>query len=115
MKKFFLLIPVVVGLLLVSCGGPKAVPTPAPVPTPPTISASELYATNCAACHGGNRQGVSGLGPALTPQRLAALSDTEIRDTILNGRPDTPMPPWKDILSAEEIDALLQFIKYTSP
>jgi mono/diheme cytochrome c family protein len=55
------------------------------------------------------------LGPALTPDSLATLSDTEIKDTISNGRVDTVMPPWKDTLSSEEIDALVQFIKYTSP
>ncbi len=35
MKKLFLLIPVLVGLLLISCGGPEAVPTPAPTGMPP--------------------------------------------------------------------------------
>ena len=58
---------------------------------------------------------VSELDPVLAPRGLAALSDTEIRDIILNGGSDMPMAAWKDILSSGEIDALLQFIKYTSP
>ena len=98
---------------------PLPVPTPTPSPSPsplaPSINAGELYAGNCGVCHGANRQGVSGLGPALTPESLTALSYTEIRDTILNGRPNTAMPPSKGTLSQEEIDALVQFIKDTLP
>ncbi len=90
-------------------------PAPESQPTLSAKSAGELYATSCAACHGANRGGMSGLGPALTPESLAALSDAEILDAALNGVPGTMMPAFKSILSAEEIDALLQFIKYTSP
>ncbi len=102
---------IMVGLVLTSCGGPESAPTS----TPSAIDAGALYETNCVACHGANRQGIPNLGPALTPDSLAALSDTEIKDTISNGRPNTAMPPWKDTLSSEEIDALVQFIKNTSP
>ena len=104
---------VVVGLLLSSCGGPESAPTS--TPTTPAIDADKLYATNCVACHGANRQGMPNLGPALIPESMAELSDTEIKETILNGKLNTAMPPWKDTLSSEEIDALVQFIKYTSP
>ncbi len=60
-------------------------------------------------------EGVSGLGPALTLGSLAALSDIDIKDAILNGRPGTSMTGFKDRLGPEEINALLQLIKYTSP
>jgi cbb3-type cytochrome c oxidase subunit III len=87
-----------------------------PLPTtPPTIDAYQSYASSCAVCHGVNRQGVSALGPALTPESLAKLSDAEIRDVILNGRAGTPMPAFKSTLSTDAIDALLQFIKNASP
>jgi mono/diheme cytochrome c family protein len=115
MKKLFLLIPVLVGLLFISCGVPEAVPTPAPTPTPSAIDASALYKANCVPCHGANRQGMPSLGPALIPERLTELSDAVIKETIAGGRADTAMPPFKGTLSPEEIDALLQFIKYTSP
>ncbi len=96
---------------------PEPPPTPVPVPAPaaPTINTDELYASKCAVCHGAKRQGVSGLGSALTPESLLVPSYTEIRDTILNGKSNTAMPPFKGILSQEEIDALVQFIKDTSP
>ena len=94
---------------------PKPTPAPPPPPTAPTVNADELYAGKCAGCHGVKRQGISGLGLPLTPASLAALSDTEIKDAILNGRSDTAMLAFKGALSPEEIDALLQLIKYTSP
>ncbi len=100
---------------------PVPVPTPAPAPSPtpspvaPTVNADELYASKCAVCHGAKRQGVSGLGSALTPESLTVPSYTEIRDTILNGKSNTAMPPFKGTLSQEEIDALVQLIKDTSP
>ncbi len=97
---------------------PPSVPTAPSLTTPQVpvpIAAGELYAGYCTACHGKNRQGVSGLGPPLIPESLAALSYTEIRDIILNGRSNTAMPSFKSTLSQEEIDALVQFVKDTSP
>ncbi len=107
MKKLSFLMLALLGILVLisSCGQSQS----------PAIDASALYETNCVACHGVNRQGMPNLGPALTPKGLTTLSDTEIKATILNGRPNTAMPPWKDILNSEEIDALLQLIKHTSP
>lgn len=100
---------------------PAPVPTPAPTPvatpapTVPSINAAELYAGTCAACHNANREGVTGLGPALTPDSLVILSDDEVRDTILEGRLAGGMPPFKGTLSPAEVDALVQFIKHSSP
>jgi|TARA_B100001971_G_C18010566_1_gene442155 mono/diheme cytochrome c family protein len=110
-----IILPVIIigGLLLTSCGGQEAAPTPAPTPQPSAVDAEELYTTNCALCHGADQQGVSDLGPALTSESLAALSDTEIRDTISEGRPNTAMAPFKGTLSPEEIDALTQSITST--
>lgn len=75
----------------------------------------ELFAANCAVCHGKSREGVAGAGPPLTQQSLADLSDTEIRDTISDGRPAIGMPSFKAALSAAEIDAVLQFIRNAAP
>jgi mono/diheme cytochrome c family protein len=51
----------------------------------------------------------------LTPDSLERLSHTEILDILLNGRPGTAMPPFKAMLSQEEIEALARLIKDTSP
>lgn len=92
----------------------KQVTSPA-TETTTAIDASRIFVDRCSACHGKNREGVSGLGPALTPERLNARSDTEIKDTISNGRAGTAMPNFKGILTLEQIDALTRFIKTIPP
>lgn len=124
MRKLAILVTLLIaGLFSISCAETKPPPTPAPTPpsistptpAPTAIDAAKLFATNCAVCHGEKRQGVSGLGPALTPISLAKLSDAEIGDTILKGRPNTVMAGFRGRLSTKEIDALIQFIKSISP
>jgi mono/diheme cytochrome c family protein len=105
--------------LLGACAQPAPAPAPTPLP-PSSIDAGELFASNCASCHGTNRGG--SIGPALIPEALATLSDSEVKSTILNGRQGTLpngrqgtlMPAWNDLLTDEEIDALIQLVKYTS-
>jgi len=67
-----------------------------------------LLDEDCGSCHGLTRQG--GLGPALTKQALAGKSPIMLREVILNGRPGTPMPPWKPFLSTAEADWLVQVL-----
>ncbi len=59
-----------------------------------------LLRHDCGACHGLERTG--GLGPPLTPERLAGRPDDQLIQTILRGVPDTPMPPWKPLLSRRD-------------
>ncbi len=111
------------GIFLVSCAGQGPSPTQAPA-RPPISSAAtsaqasdaaRLFAANCAVCHGEKRQGVSGLGPALTPETLAKLSDAEVTGTVLRGRPGTSMAGFEGRLNPEEAGALVQLIKRTTP
>lgn len=69
----------------------------------------KLFLDNCSGCHGANREGA--LGPALIAERLANISDDELKNKIINGVPGSAMPPWKGTLSEERIDALVKFIK----
>lgn len=69
-----------------------------------------LLLQDCGSCHGLTLQG--GLGPALTRSALAGRSPESLLEVILNGRPGTPMPPWKPFLSETEaawlVDQLLR-------
>ncbi|MCP8616889.1 cytochrome c550 [Salirhabdus salicampi] len=56
---------------------------------PVTTDPEEIYANNCAMCHGADLSG--GAGPALNDVG-SRLSEDEIRDIIINGIPDTSMP-----------------------
>ena len=55
---------------------------------------------DCGSCHGMTLKG--GLGPALLPDDLTNKHAYFLTITILEGRPGTAMPPWKDILSEQE-------------
>jgi len=124
MHKLTILVTVIsVAVFLVSCGGSTAPTTPAAPAAPTTttppattapaaIDAAKLYAINCSGCHGANRQGVTGLAPALTPTSLAAKSADELKTTITKGKTGTAMPSFERLGSAE-IDALVNFIKNT--
>ena len=52
---------------------------------------------DCGACHGMRLTG--GLGPALTREALAERPLETIEATIVHGRPGTPMPPWRAMIS----------------
>ena len=76
-----------------------------------TSRAAELHnllLQDCGSCHGMTLKG--GLGPALTPEALKDKPREYIELTILNGRSGTPMPPWKDMLTLEEIRWLVDVL-----
>ena len=64
-----------------------------------------LLKHDCGSCHGMRLTG--GLGPALTPDAIHEKPDVMLRETILHGRRGTPMPPFANLLSHEEVDWLI--------
>ena len=70
-----------------------------------------LYAQNCAACHGPTGAGTTVAPPLNSVELRTRLDDDAIRATISNGRPGTAMPVWGNILSAAQIDALVELIR----
>lgn len=65
-----------------------------------------LVKQDCGSCHGLTLKG--GLGPSLLPADLINKPEYFLTLTILNGRPGTAMPPWKDILSEQEAKWIAQ-------
>jgi cytochrome c55X len=55
---------------------------------------------DCGSCHGMTLKG--GLGPALLPATLSAKPKEYLVTTILEGRKNTAMPPWKTMLSQDD-------------
>jgi cytochrome c55X len=55
---------------------------------------------DCGSCHGLRLTG--GLGPALTPTALRDMPPANLAAVIYHGRPGTPMPGWKTMLSEAE-------------
>ena len=80
-------------LVLLACA-------PALAQAVPAARAAELVRIvrqDCGSCHGMRLTG--GLGPALTPEALAAKPVPVLAATIIHGRPGTPMPGWRGLLS----------------
>lgn len=81
-----------------------------------TLNVSEekllnLLKHDCGSCHGMSLKG--GLGPPLYD--LSHRNWKEIASIIEHGRSGTAMPPWKIILSQEEIHWLAQYLTKIQP
>lgn len=70
----------------------------------------KTYMTHCTTCHGVKGEGIS--APALGNQSaLAHNTDEFIRHAIQNGRQNTPMQAYKNVLSADEINNITAFLR----
>lgn len=79
----------------------SAAQSPDRLPTPARQRVLQrVIRQDCGACHGMRLSG--GLGPPITAESLAAQSQEAVFATIHYGRPGTPMPAWKSLLSELE-------------
>ena len=84
---------------------PEVAATPAP-----QRSGAQIYAEVCAQCHGANGEGR--VGPALRdPDFQAKNTDQDIFDTINLGHEATAMIAWGEILSPDQIQQLVAYIR----
>jgi cytochrome c55X len=65
-----------------------------------------LLKHDCGSCHGMTRKG--GLGPPLLPETLNKQPQLMLVNTVLFGRPGTPMPPWGSELSKQDAQWLVE-------
>ena len=84
---------------------------PPEVATPAAAQTGEaIYADVCAQCHGPKGEG--GIGPSLSdPTFQLDFSDQQIFNTISQGHKATPMIAWGDVLSPEQIQQLVDYIR----
>jgi mono/diheme cytochrome c family protein len=88
-----------------------------PVELPPeiaspqvTLHGPEVYQEVCTQCHGAAGEG--GLGPSFQdPEFQNSRTDQEIYDSINLGHEATSMIGWGEILTAQQIDELVSFIR----
>ena len=76
----------------------------------------ELYAENCAMCHGAEGQGVPKIGSTLNSKGLlTAMDDAALHDVIRDGRPNTGMPAFGEEhggpLIEHQVNELTAFIR----
>ncbi|MFQ5942421.1 MAG: c-type cytochrome [Anaerolineales bacterium] len=95
-----------------------AVPNPFAEDEESTALGAELYATNCALCHGetGEGDGPASSGLEKTPADLheghvQGLSDGALFYIISHGKPETPMLAWEDVLEEDERWHVVNFLR----
>jgi len=72
----------------------------APVDAKRAVELERLVHQDCGSCHGMTLKG--GLGPDIRAEALAGSDAETISLIILEGVPDSPMPPWRALLSEAE-------------
>ncbi len=77
-----------------------------------------IYREHCMECHGATGKGDGAKAPFLSPRpgnlisaATSAKTDKELLRTIAHGKPRTAMPAWQEVLSAEDQQAVLQYIR----
>lgn len=69
----------------------------------------QVYATNCAACHGAGGAGVPGAFPAMTGSPIVNGDIAEHVNIVMNGRAGTAMAAYKGQLSDVDLAAVITF------
>jgi mono/diheme cytochrome c family protein len=68
-----------------------------------------IYRRDCLGCHG--ERGTGGIGPSISsPDFLQVADDRYLYEAIVQGRPSTAMPAWRD-LSSEDIGSLIAYLR----
>jgi mono/diheme cytochrome c family protein len=91
---------------------------------------ARVYAQRCAVCHGADGKGNGPAAPSLRPRprdftrgvfKFKSTRSIEpprledVRRSIRDGIGGTSMPAWRDLLSADEIDAVSEYVRTFGP
>lgn len=69
----------------------------------------QVYATNCAACHQANGQGIPGAFPALAGTGISVGPAAAHIDIVLNGKAGTAMAAYKNLLNDADLAAVITY------
>lgn len=73
-------------------------------------SGAEVYANNCAVCHGA--AGIGNEGPRLVNNPYVQLTGKRgVKRTVANGRLSVGMPAWGGVLSEAQLDSVVDYIR----
>lgn len=73
-----------------------------------TAELEHMVIQDCGSCHGLTMRG--GLGSPLTPDILDGAEPEVLASIILDGVPDTAMPPWRPLLTEEEAIWIAEYL-----
>ena len=83
-------------------------PTLAEVSDERAAQLERLVRQDCGSCHGMTLRG--GLGPDIRAATLAGTPREALVEVILDGLPETAMPPWRPLLTAEEAGWIADYL-----
>ncbi len=75
---------------------------------PDARALTRLVHQDCGACHGMTLKG--GLGPDIRPAKILHYSPQDLKEVIMDGRPGTPMPPWRPLLTEAEAEWIANYL-----
>ncbi|MCP5072334.1 MAG: cytochrome c [Rhodobacteraceae bacterium] len=75
---------------------------------PDAVALERLVVQDCGSCHGLTLKG--GLGPDIRPEALKSYEPEVLQGVILDGVPDTPMPPWRPLLTKAEVAWIANYL-----
>ena len=98
--------------------GPHDQPRTIPNLTPFEDKGEHLYLDNCAYCHAADGTGLNWIGSFLEPhppdftdpEATAEFTDDSMRDAILDGVPQTSMPAFRQVMTDEEVSAIIAYM-----
>ncbi len=74
------------------------------------MNVEKMFEKECQGCHGPNHEG--GVGADLRPSAIARKNSQMLAETILNGRPGTAMPQFKEKFSKADADKMVDYIQH---
>jgi cytochrome c oxidase cbb3-type subunit 3/ubiquinol-cytochrome c reductase cytochrome c subunit len=79
----------------------------------------QVYANNCANCHGPAGGKIGEAGSVLNPAFLSLVVPQTLRTTVIVGRPDLGMPDWRDQkdtpMTAQDVSDVVAFLVAQKP
>jgi cytochrome c55X len=67
-----------------------------------------LVHQDCGSCHGLTLKG--GLGPDIRPDALSHYDVSTLSTVVLDGIPDTAMPPWRPLMSEADAKKIAEYL-----
>ena len=75
-----------------------------------SMDVEKVFEKECQGCHGPNHEG--GVGSDLRPKVISKKNAYMLAETILNGRPGTAMPPFKDKFTKADADKMVDYLQH---
>jgi len=74
------------------------------------MDVAKVFEKECQGCHGPNHEG--GVGADLRPKVIAKKNSYMLAETILNGRPGTAMPQFKESFTKADADKMVDYLQH---